>query len=40
MATFADDTAVIAVGETVENSTGKLQSTVNKELSGQKNNDE
>jgi hypothetical protein len=30
MATFADDTAVMAVGETVENSTRKLQSAVNK----------
>jgi hypothetical protein len=27
---FADDTAVMAVGDTVENSTTKLQSTVNK----------
>jgi hypothetical protein len=30
MATFADDTAVIAIGETVECSTRKLQSAVNK----------
>jgi hypothetical protein len=30
MATFADGTAVLAVGETVGNSTRKLQSTVNK----------
>jgi hypothetical protein len=30
MATFADDTAVMAIGETVESSTRKLQSTVNK----------
>jgi hypothetical protein len=30
MATFADGTAVMAVGETVENSTRKLQSAVNK----------
>jgi phage gp45-like len=30
MATFADDTAVMAVGETVENSTRKLQLAVNK----------
>jgi hypothetical protein len=30
MATFADETAVTAVGETVENSTRKLQSAVNK----------
>jgi hypothetical protein len=30
MATFADDTAVIAVGEAVENSTKKLQTAVNK----------
>jgi hypothetical protein len=30
MATFADDTAVLAAGETVENSTGKLQSAVNR----------
>jgi hypothetical protein len=29
MATFADDTAVLARGETVENSTRKLQSAVN-----------
>jgi mannose/fructose/N-acetylgalactosamine-specific phosphotransferase system component IID len=29
MATFADNTAVMAVGETVENSTRKLQSAVN-----------
>jgi hypothetical protein len=30
MATFADDTAVIAVGESVENSTRKLQSVLKK----------
>jgi retron-type reverse transcriptase len=30
MAMFADDTAVMAAGETVENSTTKLQSAVNK----------
>jgi hypothetical protein len=30
MATFADDTAVMAIGETVENSTRKLQAAVNK----------
>jgi hypothetical protein len=30
MATFADDTAVMAIGETVDISTRKLQSTVNK----------
>jgi hypothetical protein len=30
MATFADDTEIMAVGETIENSTRKLQSTVNK----------
>jgi hypothetical protein len=30
MATFADDTAVMAKGKTVENSTRKLQSAVNK----------
>jgi hypothetical protein len=30
MATFADDTAVVAIGETVESSTRKLQSVVNK----------
>jgi hypothetical protein len=30
MATFADYTAVMAVGETAENSTRKLPSTVNK----------
>jgi hypothetical protein len=30
MTTFADDTAAVAVGETVENSTGKLQSAANK----------
>jgi hypothetical protein len=30
MATFADDTAVMAVGETVENSTRKLKSAQNK----------
>jgi ABC-type dipeptide/oligopeptide/nickel transport system ATPase component len=30
MATFADDTAVMAAGETVEGSTRKLQSAVNK----------
>jgi hypothetical protein len=30
MATFADDTAVMALGETVENSTRKLQSPVYK----------
>jgi hypothetical protein len=30
MAMFADDTAVMAVGETAENSTRKLQSAVNK----------
>jgi hypothetical protein len=30
MATTADDTAVMAVGETVESSTRKLQSAVNK----------
>jgi hypothetical protein len=35
VATFADDTAVMAVGELVENSAGKLQSAVNKLLSGQ-----
>jgi hypothetical protein len=29
MATIADDTAVMAVGETVENSTRKLQSALN-----------
>jgi hypothetical protein len=29
MTTFADDTAVIAIGETVESSTRKLQSAVN-----------
>jgi mannose/fructose/N-acetylgalactosamine-specific phosphotransferase system component IID len=29
MATFADDTAVMAIGETVEGSTRKLQSAVN-----------
>jgi hypothetical protein len=37
MATFADNTAVMAVGETIENSTRKLQSAVTKSLSGQKN---
>jgi hypothetical protein len=30
MATFTDDTSVMSVGETVENSTRKLQSAVNK----------
>jgi hypothetical protein len=30
LATFADDTAVMAVGQTVENSTRKLQPAVNK----------
>jgi hypothetical protein len=30
MAMFADNTAVMAVGETIENSTQKLQSAVNK----------
>jgi hypothetical protein len=30
MATFAEDTAAMAVGETVENSARKLQSAVNK----------
>jgi mannose/fructose/N-acetylgalactosamine-specific phosphotransferase system component IID len=30
MAMFVDDTAVMAIGETVENSTRKLQSAVNK----------
>jgi hypothetical protein len=30
MATFADDTAVMATGETIESSTRKLQSSVNK----------
>jgi hypothetical protein len=30
MATFADDTAVMAIGETVDISTRKLQSAVNK----------
>jgi hypothetical protein len=30
MATFVDDTAVMAIGETAENSTRKLQSSVNK----------
>jgi hypothetical protein len=30
MATFADDTAVMAIGEAVENSTRKLQSAVKK----------
>jgi hypothetical protein len=30
MATFADDTAVMAVGETVKNSTRRLQSATNK----------
>jgi hypothetical protein len=30
MATFADDTAVMAIGETVDISTGKLQSAINK----------
>jgi hypothetical protein len=30
MATFADDTAIMAVGYTVENTTRKLQSAVNK----------
>jgi hypothetical protein len=30
MATFADDTAVMAIGETVENSTRELQSAINK----------
>jgi ABC-type dipeptide/oligopeptide/nickel transport system ATPase component len=30
MATFADDTAVMAKGETVENSTREIQSAVNK----------
>jgi hypothetical protein len=30
MATFPDDTAVMAIGQTVESSTRKLQSTVNK----------
>jgi hypothetical protein len=30
MATFADDTAVMAIGETVDSSTRKLQSAVNK----------
>jgi hypothetical protein len=30
MATFADDTAVMAIGETVESSTRKLKSAVNK----------
>jgi hypothetical protein len=30
MATFADDTAIMEIGETIESSTRKLQSTVNK----------
>jgi hypothetical protein len=30
MATFADDTAVMAIRETAQNSTRKLQSAVNK----------
>jgi hypothetical protein len=30
MVTFADDTAVMPIGETVESSTRKLQSAVNK----------
>jgi hypothetical protein len=30
MATFADDTAVMAIGKTIESSTRKLQSAVNK----------
>jgi hypothetical protein len=30
MATFADDTAVMAIGETIDISTRKLQSAVNK----------
>ena len=30
MATFADDTAILAIGETIEESTNKLQSAVNK----------
>jgi hypothetical protein len=30
VATFADDTAVMAIRETIENSTTKLQSAVNK----------
>jgi hypothetical protein len=37
MATFADDTEDMAIGETVESSTRKLQSAVNKSLSGQEN---
>jgi hypothetical protein len=40
MATFTDDTAVMAVGETVGNSTRKLQSAVNKAATGQKKNGE
>jgi hypothetical protein len=40
MATFADDTTVMAVGETVENSTKKLQSAVNKVAIWTKKNDE
>jgi hypothetical protein len=36
MATFADDTAVIAVGNSVENSTTKLKSAVKESLSGLK----
>jgi hypothetical protein len=30
MTTFTDDTAVMAIGKTVENSTRKLQSAINK----------
>jgi phage gp45-like len=30
MAMFADDTAIMAIGDTVENSTRKLQSAINK----------
>jgi hypothetical protein len=37
MATFADDTAVMTIEETVDISTRKLQSAVNKSLSGQEN---
>jgi hypothetical protein len=37
MAMFADDTAVMAIGETAESSTRKLQSAVNKSLSEQEN---
>jgi hypothetical protein len=37
MATFADYTAVMAIGETADISTRKLQSVLKKSLSGQEN---